>query len=387
MRLVHILARTALFIAGLVGASRVGAASDDLSDAERLALAAKLTADGEYDRAARAWAKIDAAAEELDLAQYYTVAGLIALNQARNEDAARHLARAIEHGQSDPTVHLYLAQAQFGLERYREALTALDAAGDAGAQLGTVWNMRAHAHWMLGERQRALTVLSDAGTRFPANNTFLRRQVFYLIELGLYQEAASLAQRFLQRGDIKAEDYAALGSALRRSQRHDEALLILETARLRFPEHDGIVKALAQTHLEAGHALAAARLLEPLTLRDANLLVEAAELYRRAGHTTHALGLNARVPDQAKKLKQRVGLLIEARRYAEVASIEAALARSGLLEDEDLRYALAYANFRVDNHAAAERHLGALKRPDLFRKATELRRIMAECADASWSCS
>jgi tetratricopeptide (TPR) repeat protein len=387
MRLARLIITGLLTLTMLASASAFAASADDLTDAERLELAARLTADGEYDRAARAWAKIDAAAEELDLAKYYTVAGLIALNQSRNDDAARNLQSAIEHGQTDPTVHLYLAQAQFGLERYREALRALDAAGETGAQLGTVWNMRAHAHWMLGERQRALDMLGLASARFPANNTFLRRQVFYLIELGLYQEAASLAQHFLERSDAKAEDYAALGSALRRSQRYAQALPILEAAHLRFPDHDAITKTLAQTHLEAGHPLAAARLLEPLTLRDPALLVEVAELYRRAGHTTHALSLNARVPEQTKKLKQRVGLLVEAKRYAEVAGMEATLARNGLLADEDLRYALAYANFRINNLDAAERHLAALKRADLFRKATELRRIMAECADAMWSCS
>ena len=122
-------------------------------------------------------------------------------------------------------------------------------------------------------------------------------------------------------------------------------------------------------------------------LRDPNLLVETAELYRRAGYGALALSLNARVPDQARKLKQRIGILVQLKRYGEVTGMEAALRRSGVLDDEDVRYALAYAYFRAGDFAAADRHLAALKRPELFRKATELRKVMEECADAPWSCA
>jgi hypothetical protein len=66
--------------------------------------------------------------------------------------------------------------------------------------------------------------------------------------------------------------------------------------------------------------------------------------------------------------------------------MEAALYRVGRLGDEDLRYALAYAHFQGGDYARAEGHLTALKRPELFRKATELRRLMAECATDRWSC-
>lgn len=378
-------ATLALALAGV--AHGADAPGDEMSDAERLELAARLASDGEYERAARALGRVDAAAEDLDLARYHTVAGLIAINQNRNEDAVRNLGDAIAAGQVDPTVQLYLAQALFALERWREALAALDAAGPAADALGGAWQMRAQAWWSLGERQQAFDTLTRAADKFPANNSFTRRQVFYLIEAGLYQEAAQLGRQYLRRGDVKAEDYAAIGGALRRIQRYDESLAILESARLRFPDNDAIAKALAQTWLESGQPLAAARLLEQAALRDPNLLVETAELYRRAGYGTLALSLNARVPDQAKKLKQRIGILVQLKRYGEVTGMESALFRSGLLQDEDVRYALAYAYFRAGDFAAADRHLATLRRPELFRKATELRKVMEECADAPWSCA
>jgi hypothetical protein len=99
-----------------------------------------------------------------------------------------------------------------------------------------------------------------------------------------------------------------------------------------------------------------------------------------------ALALNARITDQERKLKQRVGILVQLRRYEQVASMEDALYRVGLYSDEDVRYALAYARFKGGEFEAAEKHLTALTRPELFRKATELRRLMQDCADARWAC-
>ncbi|MCB1602738.1 MAG: hypothetical protein KDI66_22170, partial [Xanthomonadales bacterium] len=84
--------------------------------------------------------------------------------------------------------------------------------------------------------------------------------------------------------------------------------------------------------------------------------------------------------------KQRLGILIELGRFAEVRGMELALTRTRLLEDEDVRYALAYALFKEGDFAAAEAHLTKLTKPDLFRKATELRQSMQDCAAERWRC-
>ena len=67
--------------------------------------------------------------------------------------------------------------------------------------------------------------------------------------------------------------------------------------------------------------------------------------------------------------------------------MEPALRRAGLFEDEDIRYALAYAWFKAGDYDKSEDHLTALRRSDLFRKATELRKIMQDCADERWRCA
>ncbi len=351
-----------------------------------LSVAEVLLRDGAVDRAEAALAEVDPAAEGVDLARYHTVSGLIASQRNDLKAAAAAFEQALAAGQTEPMVVLYLAQAYFAEEAWRKVVDTIARGGEALQDVTAAWSMRAHANWMLGERQSALDLLSNAADRFPANTTFTRRQVFYLIEAGLYQEAARVARAFLARGDVGADEYATVGSALRRARAFDEAKAILEAARLRFPADQNLAKALAQVYLESGQMLAAAELLNQAALIDPALLPETAELYRRAGYPMQALALNSRVPDSSRKLKQRIGILAELRRYEQITGMARALERAGLLADEDVRYALAFAYFRGGDFERAESHLSALTRPELFRKATELRRIMAECSDSRWNC-
>ena len=99
----------------------------------------------------------------------------------------------------------------------------------------------------------------------------------------------------------------------------------------------------------------------------------------RAGQLALALKL-ARVADRKPDT-------FAARKYAEVTALEGALRRAGLWADEDLRYALAYAWYRLGQFDRVETHLQVLTRPELFRRATELRRLMQECADTPWACA
>lgn len=384
---VHRSAALALIATLALGAGGVAHADKRNPEIDYLGVAETLLRDGAVDRAEAALANVDPAAEGVDLARYWTITGLIRAQNNELDAAASAFDRALAAGSVEPMVVIYLAQAYFGKEDWAKVIATLDRGGDGVEALSSAWSMRAHAEWVSGLKQAALDTLREASKRFPANSTFARRQVFYLIELGLYQESARVAEAFLARPDIGADEYATVGNALRRARSFTEAKQILEAARLRYPDNAVLAKTLAQTYLEAGDTFAAAEILNEVAAVDPGLTAEAAELYRRSGAPMQALMLNARVTDATKKLKQRIGILAELRRYEEIAGMEAALDRAGLLDDEDVRYALAFAHFRGGDFDRAEAHLAALTRTDLFRKATELRRIMGECADQRWTCT
>ena len=75
------------------------------------------------------------------------------------------------------------------------------------------------------------------------------------------------------------------------------------------------------------------------------------------------------------------------KRFENAANMEASLYRTGLLEDQDVRYALAYAYFSSRRFPQAAKHLDHLTNAELFRKGTELRRLMEVCKDEPWQCT
>ena len=361
-------------------------------DLDRLSLASLLIGDGNYARARGVLAAVDQDDPELDAVRYNSLDGLVALNLDELPRAESAFERALEAGresEQDPAdvIWLYLAQARFGQEDYAGTLEALDGADTETTELPSVYLMRAQSHWQLGSYQAAWRVLANGAGRFPDRaGEFTRQQVFLLVEQGLYQEAAEVGQRFMAAGEATVDDAVAIGNALREAGELDKALRILEAARLEDGNNVRLSRVLARTWLDREQFLPAADILNQAARIDPELLVEAAELYRRAGWLMQALTLNARVIDQPKKLKQRMAILIELGRFDQAAGMESDLVRTGLLGDEDIRYALAYALFKTGRFERAEHHLSELTRSDLFRKANELRRAMEQCGDEPWLC-
>lgn len=376
---------TALLV-GLLFTSTFVTAQEDGEDINFLDLAALMLRDGNLDRAIVALDQVDLEAEETDPLRYYTLRGMAHLRRNEFELAADALESATETGAAESVVYIYLAQAYFSLERYRDVLTALDRAGPELARVASIYHMRAQCHWLLEEPAMALAVLDQASTVFPEDPGFQRRKVFFLMDLGLYQEAAEQGGKYLSRSEGKLEDYVGLGNAMRASGQLDEAAKLLEYAKLKYPTDTSVKKVLANTYLDRGSLNAAADLVLEASLFDPALTSEAAELYRRAGRPQRALMLNGGVQDQEVKLIQRLALYLESGQYARAATMERDLTRLGLLDDEDIRYALAYAYFKNGDFEATERQLQQLTRPDLFRKAAELRSAIQDCAEDTWQC-
>lgn len=365
----------------------VGAKEQSEPEADFLTLAATLVKDGHNERALMALQNVDLEQEDLDLIRYYTVLGLAQLGLNDLAGAKVSLGEAIRQGQTEPVIFLYLAQAHYGLEEYQETITAIALSGDAVKTYPALLEMKAQSHWMLQQFSDAWQALLLGKRYFSDDYRFLRRQVFYAIERELYRLGAELGREYLRKSKARPEDYVAIGNALRISRQFDEAASILEIARLNYPSHSIIAKVLAHTYLDQGMVNTAAAIMEQAAVFDATFISESAELYRRAGRLHRALALNARIGDSAVKLKQRVAILLGLKQYEKIVGMEAALLRSGILNEEHIRYALAYAAFATGNFNLTRRHLEPIKDSELFKRAVELRRLMQECEEDSLKCT
>ena len=374
-----------LFIS--ISGDAVVAQSNDDAEINHLELAALLIRDGNYDRAEAVLGEAPVDDEEFDLARYHTLYGMMYLQTNKLESAIASFNDSIDAGQTEEVIYIYLAQAHFGLEQYAQTIEALDQSGETGARLPSVFMMKAHSYWLQEQREQALGVLYEAQARFPANRQFARREIFYLIELGLFQRAAELGVAYLSGEEGTETDYVAIGNALRKSGDLAGAEQFLQMAKLKFPHSINVNKVLGQVFLEKDHFLSAANVLAEAAMLEPKLNVEAAEVYRRAGKLHRALSLNARVLDQKAKHKQRLAILLQMEDYDQVVGMEEALYRNALFSDEDVRYALAYAWFKLGDFEKSEEHLGALTRSDLFNKSIELRKVMEACEEESWKCA
>lgn len=353
---------------------------------DHISLAAMMIKDGHYDRALMALHSVDLEQEETDLARFYTLQGLAYLNLNDMLAAKDSLTRAIKNGQQDPVIYIYLAQVNYALKDYSEVIAAVNNAQSILRDYPTLLEMKAQSQWFLKQTDAAIQTLNTAQKMMPDDYRFMRRKVFYLLELHLYQQAALLGQQYLKKSDAKASDYIAIGNALRLSKEYQQALQIMEVARLKFPANVTIAKVLAHTYIDMGKPNSGAFILEQAAQYDPQLIGEAAEVYRRAGRYYKALTLTTQVRDLQVKLKQRLAIYLALKRYEQAANMKKSLYRSGLLDDENIRYALAYAYFSSGQFDAASRQIDFLKEVELFKKGVELRRMMANCTDEPWLC-
>lgn len=368
--------------------SSIGFAQEEpkADEVDHVAVAALLLRDGYDDRARSLLAGVDPAAPGVDLPRFHTLSGLLALRADENEAAARHFEAALAAGQTDKLTWVFLAQARSAAGDHKGTLTALDSAGEVAAKLPSTWLLRAQSHLALGDDPAAWRALDAGVKRHPKELALRRQRLMLLVKMGLFQEARAEGERFLGEGGVTVEDRIALAEALRRSGDTHTAILFLEEARLRNPEHGEVIAQLARCYLDAGKPLAAASLFEQAARIDPNYAQDASELYRRAGAPDRATRMNALVVDQKAKIRQRLGILIDQQRFEEAAAMQPRLVRLGLLDDDNMRYALAYAKFRVGEISAAETLLDGVQDREVFRRAAALRQAMAVCARDKLAC-
>jgi len=351
-----------------------------------VALAARLVQDGHWDRAELTLQQVDETDEELDHKLFYVLRGLVSLQKKVYLDAADNFELAIKAGNTDPLVYINLGRARFGGKDYQGTVDALIAAGKSARAEPRAELLLSRSYWELGDPGAALEVLQRAGKRYPDKIEFPRLESFYLIKLELFQELARRRSELLERDDVEATDLAAISEALRKGGKLDEAKYTLEAARLRFPDDETLTVQLARVLMDQDQSLSSAMLLEQAARTNPKYLIEAAEMYRRAGRLVRALFINKRIGDQKSKIKQRLQILLELGQFEQISAMEARLSRLGLLSDQQIRYALAYGFFMIRDFESSEKHIAKLTDPEFFDKGVALRKAIGACKSAGWQC-
>lgn len=368
-----------------------------------LSLAALLLADGNVDRAGLVLDGVSPEAPGLDAARYWSLIGLVTLQQGDNARAEASFGRSIaltlaaceaDPAQArpcaaavDPVLYLSQARARLLLGDAAGAMAALNQGGDALNAFSGAFLVRARAAEALGDPDGAWAALAQGAARFPALRELPRQQVLLLLRLGLRREASAAAARLLDREDVGLDDIIAIAEAMRKAGSLEGAAALLEDARLQYPGSVEPLLRLAAVHMDAGRPRTAARFLQEAAEWDIAWALASAELYRKAGDIDAALYMNSRVADPIDKVRQRFGLLLDDGAFERAVALDERLGRLGLLrDDEALRYGLAYAHFRVGGLDRAEALLAGFADPRIYEDALALRQAIARCKAAPESC-
>lgn len=351
-----------------------------------LSLAALMIKDGHFHRAKEILAEVDTSKKNFDLKRYHLLGGISSLKTAEYDLAITHFKQAIKHGQTDEILYVYLSQAAYKKNDFAASVSYVDQAPNLKRRNINLILMKFDALKQQGKTYQAWNALNEGIEYFPQASVFPKQRIFTLIELGFYQQAAAEGLEFIKNFDATADDYIAIGTALSKANNSKLAVGFLESARLSFPNNIQASKALANHYSSQKQFYSAAKLMEPLAVADSNLLIEAAELNKLSHQYFRALFLNSRSSDQQGKLKQRLALYLQHSEYELASLMEKDLSRNKVLTDDNVRYALAYAHFKVGKYDSAEKQLSKIKDTRLFNKANQIRSIMLNCQKNLWKC-
>jgi len=358
---------------------------------DSLSLAALMIKDQHFFRAQSILEKVDIEAEkaknkDFDIKRYHTLSGITYLNTQQNDKAIPHFQAVLDTGEKNQIFHVYIAQAYYKNADYLNAIKHIDLAPEQKEENANLVLMKFDSYQKLNDKYQAWDTLKEGKNLYPYDDRFPKQMVFSLINLGFYQKAAELGLAFTKEFQPDPEDYIAIGTALAKAGNTQQAGQFLEQAKLHFPNDLVANKALANYYAQNKQFYAAARIMEPIATVETELVTEAAELNKKAEQYVRALFLNARATQQGEKLKQRLALYLESEEYEMAAAMERDLRRSKILEDDNVKYALAYSMFKAGDFKSTERVLGQIRDSRVFKKANVIRSAMADCRDNKWRC-
>lgn len=403
-----------------------GQDADEASGIDHLALANLMVYDGRLDKAEAELSRVDKTSKTFDAARYYTIRGVLASKKESYEKAIENYLMALEatkaktfeapkvekekkylfslgksevENEPEPAfdgqkvkkeklenLHMQLSQAYYHVKDYAHTVKHLDMAGNRGRDRAALFAIRAECYWKIEKPKDAIHALNRGLKLFAEDAMLLKQKYHYFAELGLYQAAIENAKKYMGVTDAGANAYILLAQLLIEAEQADKAAEILELARGKFSQNAEIKMLLGHIYMEKGMNFTAARLFKEATYNDKKYLKDAVEMYRRIKDFSHAIYLNTQMSDKVEKLKQKVAIYLDRGEFEKVIGLTDGLKRYNLLEDDNLRYALAYSYYMAKDYPKAEMHVKKIQDNDLFAKGTVILKNIEKCRENSTEC-
>jgi tetratricopeptide (TPR) repeat protein len=378
----------------LISTSVMAKAEDEV---DHLKLASMLVSNGHYARADAELSKVPKEQQKEDSIAFHTTRGLIELNAKQYLKAQKVFVKALKSVKTSrglkgkdrkeklKALKLYMLQCSFGQKNYQSVVSQIEA-NPGVLKKNLAWSLKVASLWNLGQKAKAWQTLNKAAIKFPKDTSFQLQKVNYLLELDLRNEALLEAKAAVNERDLSATDLLKLGGQFKARKQLDSALWFFEYGVLKYPSAELLTVELAHTYTLKGWNLAAANIFEKLALRKPKYYGDVSELYRQQGKLIRAEYFNGLVEDQQKKFRQRFSLALGQQNFARALSMQPTLSRLGLLEDQNLIYALAFTQYQMGSLNPAKQTLAKITDAKLFEKVVALQSTIKECEAKPWEC-
>ncbi len=367
-----------LILTGLLASSAVYANTEE--DLDPLDLAALLISNKNYSRAAAVLGGIKNPHDVIP-ERYFALKGILELKQKRYQEALDAFRSAQKEGLKSVDLYEGLAEAYLGLKDYDKGIEVLDSHKDELVNRLRFYQLKSNLLFEKKDATDAWIVLHKGIQRFPKELSLMKQKWYYLMENHLYEVSYEAATQMVDHYSMSALDLARMGQMYRNANQFDKAIMLGEVARLKDPKDEEITKDLVRSYVKVGNITASAKLFTELAQYHPEYLVEASELWRKAGHEMMAKNLAMEIRNPVKKLKQNITLALLSEDFNKMVLLGEQGQRTELKNDQDIQYALAYASFMVGDYKTTENYLTYIQRPDLFKKALALREAMIRCTE------
>lgn len=392
---------------------------------DHLAMATLMIYDGKLGVAKDELRLVNKKSENFDAAKYYTVSGVLNSKLNDHKSAISNYKKAIaatkvkefkapkietkqkylfsiasvKEKTKTPTynaeevrseklsqLYMYLSQSYYKIKDYKNTVVSLNKAGERGKNRAALYTLRAECYWKIKEHSNAINALNKGISLFPNDTTLLKQKFYYYADLKLYQAAIKASKAYMKKSGSGVAEYVTLAQMLIGANQINSAIILLEEAKLKYPRDSKVGVLLGHMYLKKDMKHTTAHLFEVSSYYDKKYLKDAVEMNRQAKNLSHAIYLNSRNHDKVEQVKQKIAIYLDRGEFRKVIGLKKALKRYKLLDDDNLRYALAYAYYMAADYDRAEWHLKKISDNELFSKATVIRKNIEKCKKNSLEC-
>ncbi len=401
-------------------------AKDDKESIDHLSLATLMIYDAKYEKAQEELDLVNKKDKAFDAAKFYTVTGVLHSKKGDSKQAISAYKKAIEAtkikvfkapktmikerylfsiGETDKGkkeiphffpekkraeklagLFMNLTQEYYQLKDYSSTVESLEKAGEKGKSRAGLYTLRAECYYKLKEHSKAFKALSDGINKFPDDSKLLKQKFYYFADLKLYQAAIETAMLYIDKVGASSKEYISLAHMLIGANQIDSAINLLEESKLMFPKEPKLSVLLGHMYLKKGMNNTTAHLFDTSSYYDKKYIKDAVVMNRRAGNNLRALYLNLQNINNVEKLQQKIAIYLVEEEFRKVIGLSKALQRYEMLDDDNLRYSLAYSYYMVGDYKNSEKHLKFISDNELFAKATVIRKNIEKCSNNALEC-